>query len=162
MNQLIETLNLYFGKKAPQLPKGGREVIVKAAPYLVIVSVLLGLPAVLALLGMGAAMPYLVYGMNYGVWYVSLALGVVAMVLEIIALPGLFKPSPKGWNFSFYSMLVSAVSNLVTMNIIGMIIGLIIGFYILFQVKEYYFGGPIVVVPPSQTPPTPPVPPVQM
>ncbi len=162
MNQLIETLNVYFGKKAPQLPKGGKEFIVKVAPYLVIISILFGLPALLALFGLGAVMPYAVYGGLSGGWYISLLLSVVALVLEAVALPGLFKPSPKGWNFSFYSMLVSALSSLVMMNIVGMIIGLVIGFYILFQVKEYYFGGPIIIVPPSQTPPPPPVPPVQM
>lgn len=154
MNQLIETLDLYFNKKAPQIPQGGKDFIVKVAPYLTIISILFMIPALLIIAGLNAMMPYQYAQYNgFGIWAVFT---IVITVLYVMALPGLFKPSPKGWNYTFYAVLVSALQNLLMMNIVSLIIGLAIGFYVLFQVKSHYFGGPLMVTPAPVTPPTPP------
>lgn len=154
MEALISQLNVWFGQKAPALPVKAKEVIVKIAPWLALVMVVIAAPAVLALIGFGGYIGrYAMYGAYSGGWYWIFAAATI--VLNILALPGLFKPSKSGWMFSFYSVLVGGVSSLVRMDIAGLIIGLAIGFYILFQIKAYYFGG--AVVPPPSKPTTPTV-----
>ena len=79
-----------------------------------------------------------------------------SLVLYAIAVPGLFHRQAKGWNYSFYAVLVNGVGQLLVFNIIGLIVSLAISFYILFQVKPYYFGGATISTPPV-TPPRPQV-----
>jgi hypothetical protein len=154
MEGFIKQLNEWFGEKAPALPTKAKEVIVKIAPWLSLVMVVLAAPAVLALIGFGGYVGrYAIYGSYGGGWYWIFAAATI--VLNILALPGLFKPSKSGWMFSFYAVLVGGVQNIVMMNLGGLIIGLAIGFYILFQIKAYYFGG--AMVPPTK-PTTPAAP----
>ena len=131
----------YFGQKAPQLPPKAKEVIVKIAPWLVIIGIVLSLPAILALFGWGAMWgSWLMWGgVVGGTYYLSLILTIVVIVLEIIALPGLFHRTRKGWLFAFYAVLVGTVQNLVMMNLGALIVGLLVGFYLLFQVRSYYY-----------------------
>jgi len=63
---------------------------------------------------------------------------VVTLVLELIALPGLFKRSKSGWNFIFYASLVGIIQSVVSFSLGGLIIGGLVGLYVLFQVREYY------------------------
>lgn len=145
MEALINWLNVWFGQKAPALPVAAKEVIVKIAPWLSIVMIALAAPAVLALVGFGGYVGrYAMYGMYSGGWYWIFAAATI--VLNILALPGLFKRLQSGWTYSLYSVLVGGVSNLLMGEIPGLIIGLAIGFYILFQVKSYYTGSPAAPV----------------
>jgi len=154
MNDIINTLNLYFGQKAPQIPKAGKEIIVKIAPYAAIVGAIITIPAVLALIGLGTYFSRFSYGYGYGGFQISAILSAIIIILEIIAIPGLFKRNATGWNFSFYAILVGAVQQLLTMQIAGLIISLVIGLYILFQVRPYYFGGATITE--NKSPDTPP------
>lgn len=157
MDALINWLNVWFGQKAPALPTKAKEVIVKVAPWLALIGIAFAVPAIFALIGIGSALGRLGaygYGYGYASWYWIFSAATI--VLNVLALPGLFKPSKSGWMFSFYSVLVGGVSSLVMMNLGSLIIGLAIGFYILFQVKAYYFGG--AVVPPPSKPTTPAAP----
>jgi len=144
--KLEVTLEEYLGKRAPQLPKGWKDIIVKFAPYLAILSVVIGIPGFLALLGLGAFMaplglvggmmagrPFL--GFSYIINVVFLGLMVL---LEALAIPGLFSRSKKAWTFLYWSALVGIVQNIVSFNIGGLIIGGILSMYFLFQIKEYY------------------------
>jgi hypothetical protein len=153
MDALINWLNVWFGQKAPALPVKGKEVIVKIAPWLSLIMIVVAAPAVLALVGFGAYLGrYAMYGAYSGGWYWIFSAATI--LLNILALPGLFKPSKSGWMFSFYAVLVSGISSLVMMNIPSLIIGLAIGFYLLFQIKPYYFGGAAVTPPTMPTTPT--------
>lgn len=143
LNQLEETLETYLVDQAPfQIPKGGKEFIVMIAPWLVIIFGLMSLPAILTLIGIGNVMGPLT--MSYGfhsvgsAWWISTLLFAVAVILEVLALPGLFARTMQGWRLVFYAQLVSIVSNLVVWNILGAIIGGVVGMYILFQVREMY------------------------
>lgn len=139
--QLEETLDLYFGKKAPALPANVKEVIVKFAPWITLVLVVMSLPAVLALLGIGALLTPLSYlgGANSGFSYMlSLIFLAVSVLLEALSIPGLFKRTKQGWNFVFYSSLVSILSNVVNFNLSSLVIGTLVSFYFLFQIKSYY------------------------
>lgn len=50
LNQLETKLEDIFGKQAPQLPPNIKELLVKIAPYLAILGVVISVPAILALL----------------------------------------------------------------------------------------------------------------
>lgn len=142
---LEKTLNEYFGKKAPQLPKNIKEVIVNLAPWVNIIILVLTLPLVLLAFGLGAIVAPISFlagpsaGVTYGVTYtVSMAILAVALVFDVLAIPGLFSRSIKGWRFVYWSTLVSLVSNVVSFNIVGGLISAVIGLYFLFQIRELY------------------------
>ncbi|MFA6016957.1 MAG: hypothetical protein WC744_02630 [Patescibacteria group bacterium] len=145
-NKLEGILEEYLVKKAPSLPKEWKEIIVKFSPYLAIIGVLMGIPGVLALLGAGAILaplgfvggmmsgrPFLGVGFIVNVVFLGLM-----VVLEALAIPGLFSRSKKAWTLLYWSALVGVVQNIVSFNVGGLIIGGLISMYFLFQVKEYY------------------------
>ncbi len=145
--KLEVTLDEYLVEKAPfQLPKNVKEIIVKFAPYLAILGVVMGIPGVLALLGAGTILaplgvaggimtgrPFLGFGFIVSVVFLGLMI-----LLEGLAIPGLFARSKKGWNFLYWGALVGIVQNVISFNIGGLVIGGLISLYFLFQVKEYY------------------------
>lgn len=158
MNDFIKMLDEWFGQKAPKLPVKAKEVLVKIAPYLAIIAAVLLIPAILALLTLGSfGTGFMMrYGSGYGggFWGIAPIFTVVILVLYVIAIPGLFARNSKGWNMLFYASLVSALENLLRVDLVGLILGLLISFYFLFQLKPYYFGGAKISSQPSQ--PTPP------
>lgn len=145
IKQLEDFLNLYLVKKAPALPKNWKEFIVKISPWLVIVGAVLAAWALIGLFtamsNLNAAAPYAAAMSQITIgpqFYISIALSIAVIVLELLALPGLFARTKKGWNLVFYASLVSAVSSLISMNIGSLIIGTLLSLYILFQIREYY------------------------
>ena len=146
LGKLEVVLGKYLGEKAPQLPKTWKDALVKFAPYLVIIGVVVGVLGFLALLGLGTFMVPLgtiggiISGKPFlGVGYILNILFLGAIVLlEGLAIPGLFSRSKKAWNFLYWSALVGVVQNVFSFNIGGLIIGGLLSLYFLFQVKEYY------------------------
>lgn len=143
MEQLNKTLELYLVKKAPALPKNVKEILVKFAPWISILMVVLGLPAVLALFGLGAMMystPFTAYGMYRAGGGFSLAVLflVVTLGLQALAVPGLMKRQMAGWNFMYYSVFVNAIYSLLNGEVISLVVGSVISLYLLFQVKSMY------------------------
>lgn len=140
--QLEDMLDLYLVKKAPfQLPPSVKEFIVKFGPYITLVLMILALPVILLALGLSAVL-LPAYGVATGVSAgisatISLVLAIVSLVLEAIALPGLFKRSKVGWNFVFYALLVSVVSYVIHLDIVSVIFS-VVSFYFLFQIRSYY------------------------
>jgi hypothetical protein len=136
---LIGFLDYYLVKKAPfQIPDGGREAIVKFGPWIVVVLLVITLPALLLVLGIGTALvPFA--GVGYATGFGVAALGLVIQVaLEVMALPGLFARKLSGWQLMFYATLVGIVTSLLSGSIVGAILGGLIGLYILFQVRGLY------------------------
>ena len=141
LGQLEAFLEEYMVKKAPfAIPQSGKEIIVKIAPYLIIIFAILAVPVIIAGLGLSAILApvAMMGGYNPMGAYVSLLFTMVAFVIEIMAVPSLLSRSIKGWNFVFYASIVSLAGSILSFNIIGGIIGAIIGWYILFQVRELY------------------------
>lgn len=140
--QLEDILDLYLVKKAPfQLPANVKEFIVKFGPYITLVLMILALPVILLALGLSAVL-LPAYGVATGVGVgisatIGLVLAVVSLVLEAIALPGLFKRSKVGWNFLFYALLVSVLSYIIHLDILSVVFS-VISFYFLFQIRSYY------------------------
>ena len=138
---LIGFLDYYLVTKAPfQLPDAAKEAIVKYGPWIAIVLLLLGLPAILFLLGIGALIaPFA--GAAYATSFTYTAIFLLVIFgLEIAALPGLFARKMQGWRLIFYARLIAIVSSLVSGLIINAIVGGVISLYILFQVRPLYEG----------------------
>lgn len=144
MKKLEGTLNEYFGKKAPALPGQAKEFIVKVAPYLAILSAILAIPSILLLLGLGGLTTMMApFGGVRSVaavptMWIGILLLVPVVILNVMAIPGLFSKTATAWKYMYWAQLVSLVSSVVQLNIVGAIVGALIGFYLLFQIKSYY------------------------
>lgn len=140
LKQLENSLADLF-KKVPALPAGVKEFIVKFGPYLVALGVIVGAVALLNFFGLGNFSTFRYVG-AYGTWSyywtVSMLTLAAQVILQALALSGLFKRTRQGWEFIFYATLVGIVGNILSFNIIGALIGGAISFYIAFQVREYY------------------------
>jgi len=136
---LIGFLDFYLVKKAPfQIPDAGRELIVKFGPWIILILLVVALPALLFLLGIGSAlMPFGGVGYASGFGLAAIFL-IIRLGLQAASLPGLFARKMIGWKLAFYGQLVSFVYSLASYAIIGGIIGTLIGLYILFQVRSLY------------------------
>jgi hypothetical protein len=136
---LIGMLDYYLVQKAPfQLPDGAREAIVRFGPWIAVVLLILSLPAILVVLGVGTFLiPFggLVYATSftYAIVFLLIHLG-----LLIAALPGLFARRISGWRLAFYSELFSILWSLANLNVVSGLLGGLIGLYILFQVRTLY------------------------
>ena len=141
LSQIEEKLELYFGKKAPSMPENIKELIVKYSPYLSIIMLLLALPALLLAFGLTTiAMPFAYVGnLHTGFSFSFTALlSLISLILEVMAIPGLFKRSKKSWKYMFYASLISLLSSILALNLSSVVIGGAISFYILFQIKALY------------------------
>ena len=136
---LIGFLDFYLVKKAPfQLPAEVKEFLVRFGPWIALVFLVLSLPALLVMLGIGTAfMPFGGAVYTVGFTYITVLL-LAQLVLLAVALPGLFKRKMSAWRLIFYSQLVGIVVNLLMGSILGAIIGALIGLYILFQIRPLY------------------------
>ena len=136
---LIGFLDFYLVQKAPfQIPDNIKEVIVKYGPWITAVLLLLSLPPLLVVLGVGTAlMPFGGVGYAAGFGYLTVVL-IIQLGLTVMALPGLFARKMAGWRLLFYSQLVSVVFSLLSGSIVGALIGAVISLYILFQVRSLY------------------------
>ena len=136
---LIGFLDFYLVKKAPfQLPKEVKEFFVKFGPWIALILLLLWLPGLLLMLGVGTAfMPF--GGAVYSVGFTFASVFLLGqLVLLGLALPGLFKRKMSAWRLIFYSQLVGIVFSVLMGSIVGALIGGLIGLYILFQIRPLY------------------------
>lgn len=141
LTELENKLAEVFTKKLPALPENFKEAIVKYGPYLALIGIVFSLSALLPLFGIGAVIAPLAVlsGVNSGFNFIfPLILGVLMIVLQAIAIPGLFKRQMKAWKLMFYISLIGGVSSLLALDLGGLIIGVGISWYILFQVRSYY------------------------
>jgi hypothetical protein len=142
LKQMEDFFNTYLHKKVPfHLPPNVKEWIVKYSPWITLVVMLLALPVVLAAFSITAFFsPFMAaYGVVNHTWYlVSGLIALVALVMEAAALPGLFGRKLSGWHLVYYSVLVSAIGQIIGGEIISMIINVAISMYFLFEIREYY------------------------
>jgi len=141
LGDLEKIADEYLVRKAPALPDGVKEVIVKFGPWISLILLVMSAPLILGFLGLGTFMMPFSYlgGLRMGMGYtVSMVFTAVIMVMEVLALPGLFKWAKAGWTMMYYAALLGAMQNAVAFNLGGLIIGTLLSLYILFQVKSYY------------------------
>lgn len=148
-NTVTSTLNMletelgkvFSNKKIPALPENVKEVLVKLSPWFATISMLMLLPLILAAFGLSAiALPFsYLGGLHMGFSYtLGLVFSFGMIVLELMAIPGLFKREQKAWRLMFYSTLLSLVQQLLRFDLGGLVIGGAISFYFLFQLKSKY------------------------
>lgn len=142
MKKLDDTFSTYLVDKAPfQLPTGAKEAIVKYGPWIVLILLVLALPAILFAFGLGTILAPFAFlggvgaGVNFGV---GLVFSAAVLVIEAIAIPGLFKRTAASWRLMYYATLLGAVQNIISFNLGGLVIGTLISLYVLFQIKSYY------------------------
>lgn len=136
---LVGFLDFYLVKKAPfQIPGEIRELLVKFGPWIALVLLILSLPALLVMLGLGTAlMPLGGVGYASGFGFLTVAL-LAQLVLLGMALPGLFTRKRSSWNLLLYSQLVGIAASILSGSIVWALLGGLIGLYILFQIRVLY------------------------
>ena len=143
IRQFEAFLDEYMVKKVPfHIPQGGKDFLVKVAPYLILIFSVLSIPVILAALGISMfATPFMMLG-GYGYYgvlgFVIGLLTLIVMIMQLTAVSGLFARSRKAWTTLYHVSLIELLINLISWNVVGGIIGSIIGWYILFQVKSEY------------------------
>ena len=139
MSKLDDFLELYLVKKAPSLPENAKEAIVKYSPYIALVMLVLSLPVILGFLGLTALLsPFAILGgVHYGFSFAGIFL-LATLVLEIMALPGLFNRKASSWKLMYYASLINAVYSLLNSGVGSFVIGTAISLYFLFQIESYY------------------------
>jgi len=142
--QLEKMLDEYLGKKAPAMPENAKETLAAFGPYISIISIVIALPAITAILGLGsilsfmgplAGVPYMSFGFGY---YIGLIGIIVSVVFNGLAIPGLFKRTMGAWRFMYYATLASFVGSVIQGSITSALLGGLIGMYVLFQLKSKY------------------------
>lgn len=139
--QWEKTLDQYFVGKAPALPKGIKDALVKYGPYLVILSVIFGIQALIGLLNLNSMTSSLYRALGYSMglsYYLGIAFSAAMLVLQGLSIKGLLARKKQGWNMLFYSTLVGGLQSLVNMNLVGLVLGMGLGLYVLFQIRSYY------------------------
>jgi hypothetical protein len=139
--QFETTIEELLVKKAPPLPTNAKEILVKYAPYISILVVVLSIGPVLALLGLSAVFAPIAYmgGVYSGTSFSLPILFLIAsLAVEIAAIPGLFSRKLSAWKLMYYGVLINAVYALLRFDLGSLILGSLISLYFLFQVKTYY------------------------
>lgn len=137
---LEKKLSELFINKFPSLPEKIKKIIVDYGPYLAVILLILSVPVILAFMGIMITTTSLIFlgGVKGCFYIVSVLLGIVMIILQIIAIPGLFKRKIKSWRLLFYISLISVLLSLLKCDLGGLIIGTGISWYVLFQIKSYY------------------------
>ena len=144
--------DLLYKKISYKLPANVRDVLVQFGPWVTLVVALLSLPAIFVIFGAGAVVS--VYGalagISYGpMFYVSILVLAVQVVLMFMAVSPLLKRRRIGWQLIFYSSTISVVYSIVNSfsygyftfgSLLWGLIGAAISYYVIFQVRSYYKG----------------------
>jgi hypothetical protein len=154
-------LNGVFGEKSGiALPKNAKEWLVKVAPWLALISGVLG---IFSAIGLWRAAHYVNEWVDYAnqlteqlggpttnhlglTFWLSLVVMVLFAILSLLAFPGLKNRKKTGWNLIFYSSLAQVLYGVVSLfysgggfgSFIMSIIWAVIGFFLLFQIRSYY------------------------
>jgi hypothetical protein len=153
LKPLLKVLDENYAK-APALPKKWTDIIVNFAPWLALLSGVLGLIfgamgliASLSLFGLMASVaPLGVYGVTYGPQYIiAVVVGALVLlatgVLSLMAYSSLKTRKEKGWNLIFYVLVLGIVSSIATLNVFSIVMSVVVAlieYYFLYQVKAYY------------------------
>lgn len=135
MNELEVKLADLFGK-LPVLSPGGKQTAAKIFPWAAIVLGALGLVSWLGSMRMFFAFSGMT-GAAGGMMWLS---WVAAPLIQLAAIVGGYLMRQKnyaGWRLVFYSLLVGAIVNLLSLMPLGLLFNLLFA-YFLFQIREYY------------------------
>ena len=137
---LEKDLEPIFLGKFPPFSESVKEFLVTYGPYFILVLSIIGIFGLLTALGIGGAALGL-GAMSPGIgfnFYLSVALGIVTLVIYLMAFSPLKARKRSGWNLLYYALLIGLASNLIQLNLLAAILGGLIGFWTLFQIREKY------------------------
>ena len=144
LNELTKTLDKYY-VKFPALPKGLNDFIVSVAPWLALIFGILAVLAGVSAFGATSVMSPFAAVAGVGRYALAAIISTVVLlvqgVIELLAFSPLKARKVKGWNLMFYSLILSFVSSIITLNVssvLSSLIGALIGYYFLYQIKSYY------------------------
>jgi hypothetical protein len=148
---LEKELEPIFLGKAPELPDNVKEPIVAYGPYLLAIGVIFGAIGLLGALGGGSALDRLsnaLGGYSLGpMYYVSLAVLALQVVIGGMAIPKLLKREKAGWNMLYYYELIGVGYAVLSSFMYGffsaasLVFSLLIAavvFWIIFQIRSKY------------------------
>jgi len=128
-----QTLEQHLGATSKlQLPDNMRAGFVRFLPWVALFFMPFHFAAVLLLLGI-SALAALVGSTSILGALVSAGI----LVLDVIALPGLFARKRQGWAFFTYAIALGAVGNLLSLSIFGLVMSAAL-LWLAFQVKYQY------------------------
>lgn len=140
LGQIEKWFEDLFAKAPFHLPENWRHTIAKISPWITLIVMVLAIPIIIAALGLSIAFAPAIaagsksLGIGYWIgWVVILG----SLVLEAMAIRGLFKFSIHAWRLVFYAMLLRIIYDIFTVNL-GNLIGDVIGLYFLFEIKNQY------------------------
>lgn len=125
-----------FTEKAPfQIPAEWKELIAKYGPWLMVIF----LPLSLIAMGLGTfASLVSMFSFDF-LGALAISISLLSILISILAIKALFDRKRRGWEFSYYSFLLSLLSSIVSFHILSFIIGFLIGGFFLFQIREKYY-----------------------
>lgn len=128
--QVEALLEEQLGERARiKMPERWPDNLVRFLPWAYLLALPLHLAAVLALLGLS------VLGAMFGdasVVQSLISLGVLC--LTIMALPGLFKRSQRGWELWVYTIALMSLGDLLSVSLVGLLVQVVV-FWMAFQIK---------------------------
>lgn len=143
----LEAWLLPIFAKAPHIPQGGRKVLTDIVPWISLIFGILGLIGLISAGALAAIFSPLILlsGGIHGLWFlVNIILGIAGATLSVLSFNPLREMKKKGWDYAFYSLIIGAISAILSMifsyyygHIEG-IIGIIIGAYLLFEIRDMY------------------------
>jgi len=139
LKKLDDLFTDLFVKRAPGLPEKTKKLIVKIVPWGALILGVLALPGILAGFGWGAiTSPFRISTgtRSLGIM-VSFLVGIVQVVIQLLAVPYLFKAAQKGWQLLYYSTLLGVVSSVFYLSGFGIVFSGVV-LYLLYQIKERY------------------------
>lgn len=121
-----------LAKVPASLPAGWDENIVRAAPWLALAFAPVQAFSLLALFGV-TALSALLGSFDL----VGLVLGCATFVCDVLAIPGLFKRTQKGWAFMLYANVLVALDGLLMFNLFTVALSTLV-VWLTVQVKPHY------------------------
>jgi hypothetical protein len=114
------------------LPERHQLTFVRFLPWIALAFLPIHFFGVLLLLGVTAFATLFGSGSILGA-----VLSALVLVLDVIALPGLFNRTRRGWEFFTYAAVVGAISNLTSLSLFGLLLSAAV-LWLAFQVKYQY------------------------
>lgn len=169
-NALETKLDEIFARKAPKLPEGGKNTLVKWAPWISLIAGVLSLFSAWSLWNWArvangllnyttqfcngySVATYSTYcpavPSRFSLWlWLAVIFLAIEGVLYLLAYSGLRDRKKSGWNYLYYGALVNVAYAVVSLftnydkvgHFVGGLVGSAIAFYILFQIRSAYLG----------------------
>jgi hypothetical protein len=144
LNDLAKLLDKYY-LKLPAFPKDVKDFIVSVSPWLALIfGVLAILSGVSAFGTVSVLSPFATLAGVHAFGFIAIISTVILLiqgVIELLAFSPLKSRKVKGWNLLYYSLVLSVVSPVISLeiySILSSIILALIGYYFLYQIKSYY------------------------